>query len=133
MKETNDCFATDPLLRVVYADGENRRGKQRIALARALLHDTPLYIFDEATSNIDVESERDIMDAIYAFKGKKTVLLITHRLENAVGADRICVLDGGNCVGMGGHEQLLKENETYRTLYTAQAEYEQYAKKGAAL
>ena len=120
---------------VIETDASNISGgqKQRIALARALLHDTPLYIFDEATSNIDVESERDIMDAIYAFKGKKTVLLITHRLENAVGADRICVLDGGSCVGVGGHEQLLKENETYRTLYTAQAEYEQYAKKGAAL
>ena len=120
---------------VIETDASNISGgqKQRIALARALLHDTPMYIFDEATGNIDVESEKDIMDAIYAFKGKKTVLLITHRLENAVGADRICVLDSGRCVGMGVHEQLLKENEKYRSLYTAQEEYEQYARKGAAL
>ena len=119
---------------VIQTDAANLSGgqKQRIALARALLHDTPAYIFDEATSNIDVESEADIMDAIYAFKGKKTVLLITHRLENAVNADEIYVLDGGKCVGGGTHKELLESNDKYRALYTAQAEYEKYARKGAA-
>ena len=120
---------------LIQTDASNLSGgqKQRIALARALLHDTPVYIFDEATSNIDVESEADIMNAIYAFKGKKTVLLITHRLENAVGADEIFVLDSGKCVGSGTHEELLETNDKYRSLYTAQAAYEKYAKEGAAL
>ena len=119
----------------IQTDASNLSGgqKQRIALARALLHDTPAYIFDEATSNIDVESEADIMEAIYAFKGEKTVLLITHRLENAVGADDIFVLDGGRCIGHGTHDALLENNEKYRSLYTAQAAYEQYARQGAAL
>ncbi len=104
--------------------------KQRIALARALLYDTPFYIFDEATSNIDVESEQDIMDTIYAFKGEKTVLLITHRLENAIGADRIYVLDTGKVAGAGTHQELLRDNEAYRALHQAQAVYEQYARGG---
>ena len=119
----------------IATDASNLSGgqKQRIALARALLHDTPAYIFDEATSNIDVESEADIMEAIYAFKGQKTVLLITHRLENAVGADEIFVLDGGKCVGCGTHAELLNNNEKYRSLYTAQEAYEKYAREGAAL
>lgn len=118
----------------IQTDASNLSGgqKQRIALARALLHDTPAYIFDEATSNIDVESEKDIMDAIYGFKGKKTVLLITHRLENAVDADEIFVLDAGKCVGHGTHTELLENNDKYRSLYTAQAAYERFAKEGSA-
>lgn len=67
--------------------------RQRLALARALLHDSPVYIFDEATSNIDVESENDIMTQIYALAKTKTVILISHRLANVAGADNIYVLD----------------------------------------
>ena len=61
--------------------------KQRLALARALLHDTPVYIFDEATSNIDMESEEMIMEVIRELAKTKTVLLISHRLANVVDAD----------------------------------------------
>ncbi|MBR2287517.1 MAG: ATP-binding cassette domain-containing protein, partial [Clostridia bacterium] len=119
--------------REITPEGSSLSGgqRQRIALARALLHDTPFYIFDEATSNIDVESEQDIMEAIESFRGKKTVLLITHRLENAVHADCIHVLDAGCLVGSGTHEALMQESAKYRELYTAQATYEQYARKGA--
>ena len=63
--------------------------RQRLALARAILHDSPIYIFDEATSNIDVESENDIMEQIHALARIKTVLLISHCLVNAGNADRI--------------------------------------------
>ena len=77
--------------------GSNLSGgqRQRLALARALLHDTPVYLFDEATSNIDVESENDIMAEIHALAGRKTVILISHRLANVTVSDNIYVLDGG--------------------------------------
>ena len=71
---------------------------QRLALARALLHDSPVYIFDEATSNIDVESENDIMAQTHRLAKTKTVLLISHRLANVADADNIYVMDGGNTI-----------------------------------
>lgn len=90
---------------------------QRLALARALLHDSPVYIFDESTSNIDVESENDIMREIYALAGaeheKKTVILIFHRLANVTGSDNIYVMDKGNVVECGRHEELLAEGGVY--------------------
>ena len=73
--------------------------RQRLALARALLHDSPVYIFDEATSNIDVESENDIMAGIHRLAGRKTVILISHRLANVTKADNIYVLDHGHPAG----------------------------------
>lgn len=68
---------------------------QRLALARALLHDSPVYIFDEATSNIDVESENDIMEQILLLAKKKSVLLISHRLANITKADVIYAMEQG--------------------------------------
>ena len=106
---------------------------QRLALARALLHDSPVYIFDEATSNIDVESENDIMAQIYALAEKKTVILISHRLANVVGADNIYVLDKGNVVENGNHAVLLAKNGAYAKLWNAQQELENYRKGGDAL
>lgn len=108
--------------------------RQRLALARALLHDSPIYIFDEATSNIDVESENDIMEQIIALAKTKTVLLISHRLANVVGADQIYVLEKGQIVEVGQHESLLQEQKTYASLWQAQQELENYGKseKGGA-
>ena len=103
---------------------------QRLALARALLHDSPVYIFDEATSNIDVESENDIMTQIYALAKTKTVILISHRLANVAGADNIYVLDKGNIAEMGEHKTLLLQNGVYAKLWNAQQELERYAKGG---
>ena len=103
---------------------------QRLALARALLHDSPVYIFDEATSNIDVESENDIMTEIHRLAKTKTVLLISHRLANVVRADNIYVLDGGNIAEHGSHEELLQNHGLYERLWTAQQSLENYRKEG---
>ena len=103
---------------------------QRLALARALLHNSPVYIFDEATSNIDVESENDIMREIHALAKTKTVILISHRLANVVAADNIYVLDKGNIVESGSHSQLLAANSAYAKLWNAQQELENYTRGG---
>ena len=105
---------------------------QRLALARALLHDSPVYIFDEATSNIDVESENDIMDQIHALAKTKTVILISHRLANVVDADNIYVLDRGSVVETGTHAALLANNAAYTNLWNAQQELEHYTNGGDA-
>ncbi|MDE7223902.1 MAG: ABC transporter ATP-binding protein/permease [Acetatifactor sp.] len=101
---------------------------QRLALARALLHDSPVYIFDEATSNIDVESENDIMQEIHALAGEKTVLLISHRLANVTNSDSIYVMDKGNIVENGRHEELLAKGGVYAGLWDAQQSLENYGK-----
>jgi ABC-type transport system involved in cytochrome bd biosynthesis fused ATPase/permease subunit len=105
---------------------------QRLALARALLHDSPVYIFDEATSNIDVESENDIMEQIHKLAETKTVILISHRLANVAGADQIYVMERGCVVENGTHEALLAAAGTYQKLWTAQQELENYAKNVSA-
>ena len=119
---------------VLNEKGSNLSGGQcqRLALARALLHDTPVYIFDEATSNIDVESENEIMAQIHALAKVKTVILISHRLANVETADTIYVLDGGNVAEKGSHAALLSENGRYAELWNAQQELEHYAKGGTA-
>lgn len=103
---------------------------QRLALARALLHNTPVYIFDEATSNIDVESENDIMAQIYNLAETKTVILISHRLANAVKSDTIYVLENGSITEQGSHAQLLLANGCYAKLWNTQQNIENFAKAG---
>ena len=106
---------------------------QRLALARALLHDSPVYIFDEATSNIDVESENDIMREIHELAKSKTVILVSHRLANVVGADHIYVLDHGTVAESGSHEELLSRHGLYERLWTAQQTLEQFGKECAGV
>lgn len=103
--------------------------RQRLALARALLHDSAVYIFDEATSNIDVESENDIMAGIHRLAGRKTVILISHRLANVTKADNIYVLDHGNLPGQGTHEALLAQGGLYADLWNRQQALENYGKE----
>ncbi|MBQ3559812.1 MAG: ABC transporter ATP-binding protein/permease [Agathobacter sp.] len=103
---------------------------QRLALARALLHDSPVYIFDEATSNIDVESENDIMAEIHRLAKKKMVILISHRLVNVMDSDNIYVMEHGNVVESGTHEELLAKNNIYAKLWNAQQSLENYGKEG---
>ncbi len=112
--------------------GANLSGgqRQRLALARALLKDSPIYLFDEATSNIDVESEEAILDSIRRLAGKKTVLLISHRLANITGADRIYLMDKGRIAESGTHAALLACRGAYFRLWQAQQELEQYRNKG---
>ena len=118
----------------VQEKGSNFSGGQcqRLALARALLHDSPVYIFDEATSNIDVESENDIMALIreMAATGEKTILVISHRLANVAEADRIYVMDAGNMTEQGTQTELLSQNGTYARLWNAQQSLENFGKGG---
>ena len=113
--------------------GENLSGgqRQRLALARALLHDSPVYIFDEATSNIDVESENDIMAQIHALARHKTVLLISHRLANVTASDEIYVLERGHIVQHGTHGALLAQGGAYAALWSAQQALEHYGEEAA--
>lgn len=103
---------------------------QRLALARALLHDSPVYIFDEATSNIDVESENDIMEQILLLAKKKSVLLISHRLANITKADMIYAMEQGEVKECGTHEELLRKNGLYQKMWTTQQRLELYGKDG---
>ena len=107
--------------------GSNLSGgqRQRLAIARALLHETPVYVFDEATSNVDAESEDAIMDAVRGLAGRATVILISHRLANVVEADEIFVLDGGRVAERGRHEELAAAGGRYATLWRAQRDLEE--------
>ena len=102
--------------------------RQRLAVARALLHDTPIYIFDEATSNIDIESENAIMEQIKELARNKTVILISHRLANVAGANGIYVLRQGILAEQGTHEELLSRQGEYARLWSAQQQLESYGK-----
>lgn len=105
--------------------------KQRLALARALLHNSDIYIFDEATSNVDVESENDIMEVVKELAKTKTVLLISHRLANVVAADRIYVLKEGKVIEQGQHEELYRQQGYYQKLFQQQSDLEQFGKEAA--
>lgn len=103
--------------------------KQRLALARALLHQTDIYLFDEATSNIDVESENDIMQVISQLAKEKVVLLISHRLANVTKANQIYVMKKGTFVDHGTHDELLGQEGYYAKLFLEQKQLEQYQDK----
>lgn len=99
---------------------------QRLALARALLHDTPIYIFDEATSNIDAESEEQIMKVVRELSQNHCVLLISHRLANVVDSQSIYVLSGGRLAEEGTHNELMGKKGIYAGLYSEQNILEAY-------
>ena len=98
--------------------------RQRLALARALLHDSPIYIFDEATSNIDADSENEIMEQITRLAETKTVILISHRLANCVYSDTIYAMENGAVIERGTHEKLLENGDLYAKLWNAQQRLE---------
>ena len=127
------CRSQNGLQTALHEGGSNLSGgqRQRLAMARVLLHDTPIYLFDEATSNVDAESENDIMAAIKSLAGKKTVILISHRLANVVDSDCIYVLDKGCIVEQGKHADLLAAQGAYSRLYTAQKQLETLGKEDA--
>lgn len=102
--------------------------KQRLALARALLHNTEIYIFDEATSNVDIESESDIMSVIKELAKVKTVILISHRLANVIEADNIYVMKNGQIIESGRHNELYKKAGYYYNLFQQQMILEQYSR-----
>lgn len=106
--------------------------KQRLAIARALLHDTDIYIFNEAASNVDAESENDIMEVIQYLSKTKTVLFVSHRLANVTEADFIYVLKDGQIAEAGSHRELERRGGYYHTLYTQQMRLEHYRKEELA-
>ena len=131
----NFLSAENGLRTQILEKGSNFSGGQcqRLELARALLHDTPIYIFDEATSNIDAESEEMIMNVIKELDGTKTIILISHRLSNVVESDCIYMLENGQIAERGTHEVLMHNKNAYYRLYTAQQELEQYGKEKQAV
>ncbi len=91
--------------------------RQRLSLARAILRDAPIFIFDEAASQIDVDSEKKIREATSEFMQGRTSIVIAHRINTIIDADQIAVFDQGELIDLGTHESLLKRCELYRTLY----------------
>ena len=98
--------------------------KQRLALARAILANRDMIIFDEATSNIDVESEEGIWDAIYEISKEKTILVISHRLANVKDAKRIYVMNSGEIVQSGNHRELMATKGHYYNMVRKQNDLE---------
>ena len=96
--------------------------KQRLAIARVLLHDPRILILDEATSALDTASEREVQKALDALMGSRTTIAIAHRLSTIVNADVINVIDGGRVVESGSHRELLREDGLYASLYNEQFE-----------
>jgi ABC-type bacteriocin/lantibiotic exporter with double-glycine peptidase domain len=93
--------------------------RQRLAIARAVIRNTPIIIFDEATSNIDMKTEYEILRDLFLEEKDKTLIFITHRLATASIADKICLIDGGKILGYGTHSELLDESENYRRMYSS--------------
>ena len=113
------------------SQGKNLSGgqAQRVALARALLYDASVYIFDEATSNIDIESEEIILNIIYSLSKEKTVIYISHRLPAIKNADCIYVMDKGKIIESGEHIKLYAKKGLYYEMYRHQEELETYLTK----
>ena len=116
---------------VITERGGNLSGgqKQRLSIARALLHDTDYYIFDEATSNIDATSEEIIMNVIRELKATKTILFITHRLSQTDDSTCIHVLDHGKLVESGSSEELRSKDGLFQKMYEAQSVLETIVKE----
>lgn len=129
LKKTNlaDFFEADNGLdfEIKEAGGNLSGGqRQRLSLARGLLHDSRFYIFDESTSNIDVESEEIILEQIKELAKRKGILMISHRLANVVSSDKIFVLEKGHLKEEGTHEELLTMHGTYSMLWQTQQSLE---------
>ncbi len=109
--------------------GTNLSGgqRQRVCIARALLHDSPIYVFDEATSNVDAASEAAIGDVISGLAGDRTVIVVAHRLATVISADEILVMDGGKLVESGTHEELLAAGGVYARMWESQEGLAGYA------
>ena len=88
--------------------------RQRLSIARAMMKDAPIIILDEATANVDPENEKELMEAISALTQEKTIIMIAHRLKTVRHADQILVVDKGQIVQRGTHDELMKQDGIYR-------------------
>ena len=113
--------------KIIKEDANNISGgqKQRLALAINLISDKDIYIFDEATSNIDIESEKIIMDNIHSLSKDKVIIIISHRLANIVNADNIYYMESGIIKASGSHESLMENSDSYKNLYLTQKRLEE--------
>ena len=127
-----DFLTFNDLNKPLLEKGSNLSGGQcqRIALARALLHDAKVMIFDEATSNIDVESESKIIEVIKQLSKDKIIIMITHSLENVKDANMIYTMKDGRIIEQGTHQQLCKLNKQYKKMYDVQKAYMNVLKEG---
>ncbi len=123
-----DCGGLDA---PVKENGSNLSGgqRQRLCLSRALLRDTPIYVFDEASSNIDAESEQLINEVIQRLAFDKTIIVISHRLSNLIWADEVYVLEGGKAAQRGPHAVLVAQEGPYRMLWAQQEHLESFAQE----
>ena len=114
---------------VINEGGTNLSGgqRQRVCMARALLHDSPIYVFDEATSNVDAASEAAIGEVIASLAGKHTVIVVAHRLSTIVDADQILVLERGRIAERGTHGELLDTAGAYARMWNSQEQLSAYA------
>lgn len=114
---------------VINEGGTNLSGgqRQRVCMARALLHDSPLYVFDEATSNVDAASEAAIGEVIASLAGNHTVIVVAHRLSTIVDADQILVLERGRIAERGTHGELLADAGVYARMWDSQEQLSAYA------
>jgi len=94
--------------------------KQRISIARAILKNAPIILLDEATSSLDAESEEKVQNAIINLTKNRTTLVIAHRLSTIIRADKIIIIDKGQLVESGTHDELLKNSSIYQNLYSKQ-------------
>lgn len=91
--------------------------RQRISIARALLRNSPILILDEATSNIDINTEAELLKNVFEYMKEKTILFVTHRMTCTHMADQICILEAGRVSALGSHEELLNKSDSYRQIY----------------
>ena len=120
----------DGLNKIILEDSKNISGgqKQRLALAISLATTKKIYIFDEATSNIDSDSEKIITDNIKNLSKDKTVIFVTHRLINCLSADNIYFIENGKLIESGSHNKLLEKNGLYKKMFDEQLKLENYEK-----
>ena len=98
--------------------------RQRVAIARAFLKNAPILLLDEATAALDSESEAEVQKALTVLQKERTTIVIAHRLQTVVRADKICVIDAGRVVESGRHEELLAKRGRYYGFYHAQFAHE---------
>ena len=104
--------------------------KQRLSIARAIAKDPEIFVFDDSFSALDFKTDSALREALATRTKNKTVIIVAQRISTILNADKIIVLEEGKMVGMGTHEELMKDNETYRQIALSQLSEEELGEKG---